>query len=247
VSLIKAYRGEFGLKIRFHVPKVYAMGRGHTIEIEDGEEALYPLADSWVVVPRAKDDDRHGSPALRHQRLPEQRFQPVPHVPQNVLPPDVVICPRRRNYVAPKNWPHWHTLVAQLQTAGVRVFAAGSPDASFTDLPCTAAWHHVRYLDASIAAIRAAKLVIAPCSGLAHLAVLCGAPLLMFSHHGRSSPGPLYNSGGHFVSHEGRRLPLREYYQDANHMGSLIEVIDAWDDPATVAAYAISYLKTRTQ
>lgn len=240
---IPVYRGEFGLKVMHHVPRVYAAGRGHEIEIEEGDEALYPLAEKWIVVPRepeTEDNIRAARPDSLLASLPSTpvRFVPEPHVRQNVPAYDVVICPRMRPYVKAKNWPHWHRLVHLLRDCGLSVFAGGIAESSVLGLDCDVAWDYHRANDATIEAMRTARVVVAACSGLAHLAVLCGAPLLLFSYRGRISPGPIYNSYGKFVSHENKLLPIKEYYRSANHTGSPIEMIDGWEYPDLVASNA---------
>src|SRR5690606_18437034 len=45
-------RFEFGLKVRYHVPAVFALPRPVVVCIEPGEEALYPQATHIVVDPR---------------------------------------------------------------------------------------------------------------------------------------------------------------------------------------------------
>jgi hypothetical protein len=244
--MIPAFRGEFGLMLRFHVPVVYAMGAGHTIEIEGGNEALYPLASEWKIVQRIREDSAPGASAARGRigrpkiRGPERRFQPVPHIPQGISA-DVVIAPRRRNYVACKNWQHWPDVARSLMDAGLRVFAAGVADASDTRVPCDAGWNYARPLDASIEAMRSARLVVAACSGPAHLAVLCGTPLLLMTYRGNVAPGPRYSS-------HGRRLPdfgpvkMQQYYYDANHTGSLIRDLDGWEHPEKMSATALELL-----
>lgn len=234
---IAPFRGEFGLKLAYHVPAVYALGRGHTIGVEPGEEALYPLADEWRVVGRRHDDERHGNAdSLRaegvHVRgdLGGPRFVPEPHVRQGVTA-DVVICPRKRRYGSAKNWPHWQRLV---ELPGV--FAAGAPDSS-DDVDCPRAWDYGRFLDASIEAMRSARLVIATDAGLAHLAVLCGAPLLLITHGGRVAPGPVVDADGRILEPE--YWPVRmERYRAGNHTGSTIVLIDGWEHPARVVEAA---------
>ena len=251
-SPIPAYRGEFGLKVRFHVPRVYAAGEGHVIEIEEGEEALYPLAKEWRVVPRIPETAtrfRFARPDSLLRKLPaaERRFQPTLHIPQSegLADVDVVICPRRRAYGASKNWPHWSALYRALNDAGLATFAGGVRDGSDPDVPCLAAWDYERPLDATIQAMRSAKLVIASCSGLAHLAVLCGSPLLLFTYHGRVAPGPVINSSGRKVQNDYWPVRLDHYYHHANHMHAPITTLDGWDDPDLVAATARELLAER--
>lgn len=232
VSVVPVFRGEFGLKLRFHVPYVYALGAVPVVEIEEGEEALYPLAREWRIVPRAKDDSRHGGPGRLY---PIQRFQPEPHVSQKIKA-DVVICPRKRAYGAEKNWPHWDTL-----TDLPNAFAAGAPDSSY-DLSIPRAWDFWRFLDASIEAMRSCRLVIATDAGLAHLAVLCGAPLLLITYRGLVAPGPVIDSGGHVVRSEYWPVKLQDYYLEANHLNAPIETIDGWEYPERVRSRALEIL-----
>ena len=239
--LIAAYQGEFGLKIKDHVPRVYAMGPGHTIEIEEGEEALYPLAQQWKVIPRAADAKRVKPPTLTG---PVQRFQPEPHVRRGIGPFDVVIAPRKRAYGASKNWDHWPRVAVGLQRLGLRVFAGGVADASDTRVTCDAGWYYARPLDATIEAIRGAKLVLAACSGLAHLAMLCGTPLLMFSYRGMVAPGPVINSSGQFVSADYWPVRWQRYYMDANHMNAKALLFDGWESPATVVEQTVNAART---
>lgn len=231
--MIRAWPGEFGLKVRYHVPQVHALlgVQPQSVEIEQGEEALYPRATGWVVVPRVREDSSptasrerggRGRPPKLHHR--EERFVPEPHVRQGISC-DVVICPRKREYGSSKNWPHWFAL------SGLPgVFAAGAPDSSYA-VDCPRAWDYDRFLDASIEALRSAKLCVATDAGLAHLAVLCGTPLLLITYRGRVAPGPVINSSGR-VAHRGYwPVKLDEFYQAANHTGAPIYVIDAWENP----------------
>lgn len=240
--IIPAYRGEFGLKIRFHVPIVYGLGGGHVIEIEDGEEALYPRAHDWIVVPRAKDGTRVGRPKTHALGRREERFQPVPYLLQMIQPHDVVLCPRWRTYGASKNWMHWDWLGKQFQEHGHTVFYAGVADASDTSVEGNAAWQYDRPLDATIQMMRQAKLVIAACSGLAHLAVLCGAPLLLFTYRGQVAPGPVINSRGRFVQADYWDVRWKQYYHDANHLKSPIIPVDGWEYPERIVTSALSHL-----
>jgi hypothetical protein len=228
--LIGSWTGELGMKIRWHVPQTYALGPGHIIEIEAGDEALYPLAAEWRIVPRVHDNARKVRPTRGGK--PEKRFRPVPHVAQGITA-DVVICPRKRAYGSAKNWPHW-SMLAELPGA----FAAGAPDSSY-DVDCPRAWDHARFLDASIEALRGARLCIATDAGLAHLAVLCGTPLLLITHRGLVAPGPQVDEHGRVTTAAYWPVRFEQYYRAANHCGSLIEMIDGWEHPERVAARAL--------
>lgn len=228
--LIRAYRGEFGLKVRYHVPWVYAQGRGHTIEIEEGEEALYPLARRWNILPRAHDNDRRGGPG---KRSPVRWFVPAPHVVQNIGTYDVVVCPRRRLYGDAKNWDAWLQVTHSLQEMSVPVFAAGAPDSSY-NVQCPRAWDYTRFLDASIEAMLSARLVVATDAGLAHLAVLCGRPVLLVTFRGLVAPGPVRDTSGHVFRRQYWPVRWREYYEAANHQNAPLEMIDGWEHPERV-------------
>lgn len=222
-AVIPAFRHEIGLKIRFHVPHVHALGP-RVIEIEEGEEALYPRATEWRVVRRAHDDARQKGPG---ERFPQERFVPEPYV-RHGIKADVVICPRRRNHGPSKNWPHWEAL-----TELPGVFAAGAPDSSY-DLNVPRAWDYPRCLDASIEAIRSARLVIATDAGLAHLAVLCGTPLLLINYRGLVSPGPVVSAEGRVIQKAYWPVKWEHYYLAANHTNARLEMIDGWDNPERV-------------
>jgi hypothetical protein len=159
--------------------------------------------------------------------MPEARFLPAPHVPQGIRA-RVVICPRERRYGSAKNWPHWHMFE---DLPGV--FAAGAPDSSY-DVQCPRAWDYARFLDASVEAMRGARLVVATDAGLAHLAVLCGAPLLIITHRGLVAPGPVLDPSGRAMQSAYWPVRLDEYYLSANHTGSPIETVDGWERPERV-------------
>lgn len=255
-NVVLPARGEFGLRIRYHVPAVHALPRPKAVYHEEGEEALYPSADETVVVPRIDDDRRAGThprsdvefraecsrDALERfpgamvletsPEMPQSWFTPSPVVMYGI-DPDVVVCPRRREYGSAKNWDAWPHLIRMLNSGGLRVYAAGAPDSSY-EVDCPAAWHRARFLDASIEAMINGRLVVATDAGLAHLAMLCGADLLLVTYRGLVAPGPVIDSSGE-VAHE-TYWPVRldEYYRQANHAGARIEVIDGWEDPGRV-------------
>lgn len=243
MNVLPVYRGEFGWKIMRHVPQAMTLclREPTVVEIEDGEEALYPAADSWAIVPRDTDDkDRRVRPHDLNVNL--TRFVPRPYREQDVEC-DIVVCPRKREYGAEKNWPHWPRLVSMLRIRGAKVFAGGAPDSSY-DVPCHLAWEHRRFLDATIEAMLSARLVIATDAGLAHLAVLCGRPLLLITYHGLVAPGPVRNVHGKKVLAEywpAGQGPATEgcRFEAANHTGSDITKLSAWDDPYLVACAAM--------
>lgn len=246
MKIVLPHRVEFGIKIRFYVPQVHAMAGPKAVYVEEGEEALYPSAFPYLYLPRRNDDDRYGReddmlPYLkdthRDQEVveltrrggPEARFIPRPFLPQGAATANVVICPRFRRYGSTKNWPHWRKIVA----ARNDVVAAGAPDSSY-EVNCPTAWDYPRFLDASIEMIRAAKVVVATDAGLAHLAVLCGAPLILITHQGRVAPGPVLDEKGIVLHKQYWPVRLHPYYLLANHMNSSIHLVDGWDNPNAV-------------
>lgn len=249
-------RGEFGLKIHYHVPAVHAVGPD-VVMMEAGEEALYPSAKERVFVDSPGDDSRRGlhvsgdKPRFMkdaRQRFPDAAFftsttggQPrkrvalQPHVFQierdserDPYEYDVFMCPRKRDYGASKNWPFWDEFTDVIVNEGFSVFAGGNAEASESvSLPDErVAWKYERPLDATIEAMNTSRLVVATDAGLAHLAVLQGRPLVMIAHE----DGIV--APGPQVDANGRILQ-RSYgpidmnrYKVANHTGSPIGVID---------------------
>lgn len=181
----------------------------------------------------------------RSHRGPVRRFVPEPHVPQGVdrLPVDVGVCPRRRLPdddtpankawgMRVRNWDGWPGLTDRLAAEGLDVFAAGREETSDTRcVPHAAAWDFARPLDATIEAMRSAELVIATDAGLAHLAVLCGAPLLLVTAGDYPAPG--------------YRWPVRweEYYVEPNHTSAPVEQVDGWEDVDRVVERAMAMMR----
>jgi len=257
MNVVLPFRGELGMKLWWHAPAVFALAGPKVVYIEEGEEALYPGAEKWIAVERNHDDRRRNhygrdvefvtpvemvararfGASARYlkpdQKWPRKRFTPLPHVPTEV-DCDVVVCPRKRNYGAGKNWDEWPALTARLTAEGLRVFAGGAADSSY-DVPCEKAWDHERNLDATIAAMHSARVVVATDAGLAHLAVLCGRPLLMVTYGaGLVAPGSVDDENGRPM--EPCYWPVKmERYREANHLGSPITLVHhGWEDPERV-------------
>lgn len=254
-------RGEFGLKIRYHVPQVHALVRkgGEVVVFhEEGEEALYPGVARRIVVAGIPDDNRRGMwpktdrdearrlalsvfPGARlfwseaKAGREEARFLPDPSRPPSFPTAPVVICPRFRRYGSAKNWDGWAYLARALGPIAV---AAGNAEASYTgvdELVSYSTWRSARPLDATIRALRRADCVIATDAGLAHLAVLCGVPeLLLVTYRGRVAPGPVMNAAGLVLEEKYWPVRLEEYYEKANHAGTRIRLVDGWEDPRKV-------------
>lgn len=263
-TVIPPFRGELGLMIRYHVPAVRALVRPVAVCCEEGMEALYPDCERIIVTVRPDRDRRETYQSdrdyvkkwtklllRRHPRAQvlqpdkmtpaatERWFAPEPFRPQiGVQDIDVVICPRKRDYGPNKNWEGWQVVGQMLEQAGLRVFAAGAATSSEIGVPCQdAAWHYPRPLDASIEAMKRARLTIATCSGLAMLTVLCGTPLLMVTYHGLVAPGVVRNIAGKTTFDEYWPIPMDRLFIPINHLGVAIRPFDAWEEPETVANY----------
>ncbi len=173
---------------------------------------------------------------------PREYFVPQPYNHVEVADEiDVVICPRKREYGSDKNWPYWQELADKLMGHGMKLFSAGAPDSSF-DIAVNAghAWDdefNGRCLDATIAAMHKAKFVVATDAGLAHLAVMCGTPLLMITHkNGLVAPGQDDVGNDYWPVHMDR-------YERENHTGSEIrQVIWGFTDWNKVAEKAFLML-----
>jgi hypothetical protein len=142
----------------------------------------------------------------------------------------VVICPRARSYGSSKNWPHWNALESL-----PGVFAAGAPDSS-ANVACPRAWDYGRFLDASIEAMRSARLVVATASGLSVLAILCGVPLLLITYRGLVAPGAQLDRERRVLQRAYGPVSdlMRRFYNPTNHRGVPIYEVDAWDQPELV-------------
>lgn len=241
---IPAYRGEFGLCVRFWVPQVHALCLREpcVVEVEPGCEALYPAAREWVEAPRIESDaERAAQCRPPDLGVGEARFVPGPHVPQGVGPVDVVVCPRRLSYGTSKNWDAWPGLARSLMGDGLDVFSGGIASGSY-DVEGVRAWDFERPLDATIEAMQRARLVVATDAGLAHLAVLCGAPLMLVTYRGRVAPGPVIDSSGRRAADDYWPVRLAEYYEAANHMGAPIRTVDGWENPNAVVEAVLSWI-----
>lgn len=237
MNTIPACHKEFGLKVRYHVPQVHAMladpdvAARTVVEIEAGDEALYPRAVHTRIVPRGHDDERRGKPRTVYHE--EERFVPRPLREHPEMECAVVVCPRWRKYGSAKNWPMWSELTKAL-AAKYWVTAAGAPDSS-VHVPVPATWQCDRFLDATICAMRNA-VVVATDAGLAHLAVLMGRPLVIITAGGLVAPGPQLDPEGEVLKDAYWPVRFDEYYAKANHMNAPITMVDGWNDLDAVVA-----------
>lgn len=259
MNVVMPARGEFGLKLRYHVPVVHALPGPKVVYCEPGEEALYPSADEIHYVESPPDDNRRGLLARdvptvdvhvpkganlvrTKQGMPEAWFTPQPTVWQGAQGL-VVVCPRFRMYGASKNWDAWPSVSEKLCAAGVYTFAAGLEESSYGVIAHEHAWGYDRPLDATIEAMSEAALVIATSSGLAVLAIMCGAPLLLVTHQGLIAPGPQVDALGNVLQHSYGNAPIKRLLKPVNHLGAPIMPIDGWDNPDAVVRTALEWLE----
>lgn len=248
MKIFLPYRAEFGFIVMVHAPQVHYAINEHDEQIqwvccEQGNEALYPKAMYYFVERRVDcerreflerdlmasikmefPDSSHCEFIEPDMKAPRSYFVPEPTVRYKIAS-DIVVCPRKREYGSDKNWPHWSELTEKLKE-DYQIGAVGAPDSSEINIEAhIKAWEYPRFLDATIELMLSAKLVIATDSGLAHLANMCGVPLLLISYKdGRVAPG-----------HDdvGREYwPIRlDRYAKANHTGSAVNMVnDTWND-----------------
>jgi len=149
-------------------------------------------------------------------------FVPKPFeevIPKDLLDPiQVAICPRKRRYGEAKNWDKWPTLVMALETMGIKTAVIGSQETSYAcDSATLTGWHHglgKRSLDIALQVMHHATVVVATDSGLAHLAVQAGRPLLMVTDNKRTAPGY-------------QNVVFKRYDME-NHTHSSVRYIDGW-------------------
>ena len=153
-----------------------------------------------------------------------RRFVPKPYVEQ--LNPgdrwDVFIAPRKRKVAERRNWDAWPDVAERLVfSEGLDVFAGGARETSYDVIAHNRAWDYDRTLDACIEAMLRSKVVLATDAGLAHLAMLCGRPLIIVGANG-GLVGP-----GERPDEPGPYWPIRmeHYYREANHMDAPLKMI----------------------
>jgi len=109
--------------------------------------------------------------------------------------PEVLLAPRHRKHGAHRNYEHWPEVCA-----GVQGFASvgllGTAEASL-DLGGVATehkvWNHADNLTATLNFLKHCRLCVTTDSAMAHLAVLCGAPLaVIYDEPGREAGHPTW-------------------------------------------------------
>jgi ADP-heptose:LPS heptosyltransferase len=240
------YRGEFGHMVMWHAPWFNALDGKKLIVCEKGYEPLYPSADIGIDTVEKPDGARREwtkydqeeidrwkhrltricpnativEPPVKHPESSThlKYFQPMPDLAKDG--PDIVVCPRYRDYGEVKNWEHWRYVAHRLTGRGKNVLAVGKGGAT-----ADCGIGTVYGLAGAIRAMRRGGVVVATDSGLAHLAVMCGTQLLLIGDNGNTAPG--YG-------------PIKmKRFERANHRHATIVLIDGWNHPDRVISKAM--------
>ena len=244
LKIILSFRAEFGMKLMWHVPWVNGIkGTNRIICIEKGDECLYPNAKEYIVLDRKADKhrkhlskfDKEFNDELKASLVkkypdaeyiypkeggPLKCFVPTP-TKLNGIGCDIVIAPRKRDVAPIRNWQHWDDLVSKLKDMHYKIFAVGSPDASYK-VDCPASWDYDNFLDATVEALLNSKCLICTDTGVGYLSLLCGTMVNMIS-----SNKALIHPGG---------TPIRiNRFQQVNHKNVQINVMhDTWNSAESV-------------
>lgn len=156
--------------------------------------------------------------------LPEGNFIPKPTCLPPAWHPQILVAPRHRAHGEARNYPHWNRVVQDLRACGYTVGVLGTKETSapVENIPLDHnAWSHEDNLGVTLHWMSKAKMVIATDSGMAHLAVLTGAPLLVLYELRGKLPGP---EGWPWI------LP----HMQAHALAFCEPVLGAWSDPKVV-------------
>lgn len=205
---------EFGFELLHVVPRIHGDASEKIVVHEKGKDCLYPGATKRLTV-EARNSSLKGVGVAREtydiwkwiksyygssyeyiepKAIKTRRKWFVPHVPDLGFTTDVVVFPRKKQYMASKNWPQWDELVKRLRAEGLNVFAAGCGDSSY-HVDCPAAWDYANHLNASIHAIINSKIRLGIITALHILSVMCGRETWILTTkdgkcHPRSNIGP---------------------------------------------------------
>lgn len=162
----------------------------------------------------------------------DSKFIPKPHYQyeQFLIQTDVVLCPRKREMDAYRNWTeaHWLKVLNSLTAQGLRVGIAGAIDSTFH---LNGAWAY-SYLDAvgvdkDLAMMLNTKLVVGQESGLQYLAHLCQKPFFCIDY---SHPASVF--------HQNPGIPFKHW-----NTGVVGECGKVWHDPDLLIQEITNYLK----
>jgi len=153
----------------------FLMSKENSRYLESLEPALLTL------YPKARI--RFPLDGLKPQRFPwcpQHNFVPEPAGKAPHRFPDILVAPRFRKHGAHRNFQYWDDVIDGLELQGFRVGLLGTSETSVDRLGLPLwlkAWNYEDNLGITLHWMQQAKLVLCTDSGIAHLAVLAGAPL----------------------------------------------------------------------
>jgi hypothetical protein len=171
-----------------------------------------------------------GKKPQRFPWCPEYNFVPKPACAAPGVSPEILVAPRFRQHGAHRNYQHWHEVIDGLETAGYTVGLLGVQETS-VDRPGLAperkAWNYPDDLGVTLHWMQKAKLVLCTDSGIAHLAVLAGAPLQV-----------IYGKEGVEAGKEEWRWAFD--HMRAHSIAKCQPILGGWDDPMIVVAHVLA-------
>lgn len=184
--------------------------------VQDHFRMKYPLAQIRFPI--------DGKKPQYFPNIPEGNFIPKPLCPCPTSQPDILVAPRYRKHGEARNYPHWQRVVDDLQDLGYHPGLLGTRETSvdITGVPeHRKAWTYEDDLGVTLHWMSTAKMVLATDSGMAHLAVLAGAPLLV-----------LYENRGYVPGPEG--WPWIMPHMKAHAKAFCEPIVGCWTDPKVV-------------
>lgn len=210
VGLFPPYFGEVGWWIMRHVRFVHQHpAKMKIVACQRGQEPLFPTAHDFYydwenTIPdhlRGDDNDALAisvkapiiarmqaiwqpatvCPTLDFGRtLLPVKFQ-LGEIPAVLPGVDVAICPRYREHVPQRNWPHWVWLADQLVVRGLKVGVVGSQESSQETMANVRAWEHPLGATAgTLDLLRHCKVYLGTDTGPSHLAALMDVSMILF-------------------------------------------------------------------
>jgi len=182
--------------------------------------------------------------------LKPQRFPQCPHsnfIPKSAGPepsvyPEVLVAPRFRKYGMQRNYAHW--AIVMKAVAGIKAQEGGNSTIGIIGLKETSidlpelddrwkAWGYPDNLGVTLHWMQRARLVLATDSGLAHLAVLAGAPLKVI--YGKAGVIPGMENWGWILPH-----------MQAHAITHCEPILGGWDSPEAVIEAVWQYLSSNS-
>jgi hypothetical protein len=224
-ALFLPWRNEFGTLMMHHVRRIHGhTAKSKIVCCRKGEEVLFPSANEfyydWEEVPDVARGRQLTQSSANHRylvrlasRLERQFPHATPHLPDLCRPTresdftpkprwirglktDIVIGARLRQHVPERNFHHWQAVVDGLIAEGLSVSVVGREEVT---VPISGlqirSWDYDD-LDAAIELLQNCRLFLGTDSGVTHMAVLAGVPILVFHSQNRIR---FRNWGLHYV------------------------------------------------